>query len=181
MRDRANTLFVITGGPGSGKTTLVNALANAGLDTREEVGRRIIKDQVAVSGPAVPWRDPMLYADLMLSWEMRSYRQAAEQGGPIYFDRGIPDILGYLRLLDRPIPDHMRRAAALFRYSDTVFVCPPWRRIYRPDDERTQDFETARRTHAAMVDIYTSLGYSLVTIPPRPVGDRVTFVRKRAV
>ncbi|MGP1395668.1 MAG: AAA family ATPase [Inquilinaceae bacterium] len=180
MRDCANTLFVITGGPGSGKTTLINALAGAGLATREEVGRRIIKDQVAVSGPAVPWRDPMLYADLMLSWEMRSWREAAERDGPIYFDRGIPDILGYLRLLDRPIPDHMRRAAALFRYGDPVFVCLPWRRIYTQDDERKQNFETAQRTHAAMVDIYTTLGYSLVTIPPGPVGDRLMFVRERA-
>lgn len=180
MRDPANSLIVITGGPGFGKTTLIDALAGAGLATREEVGRRIIKDQVAVSGPAVPWRDPMLYADLMLSWEMRSYREAAERAGPTYFDRGIPDIVGYLRLLDRPVPDHMARAARLFRYSGTVFVCPPWREIYRQDAERKQSFETAERTHAAMVDTYTDLGYGLLTVPPGPVGDRMTFVRERA-
>ena len=58
---------VITGGPGSGKTSLIDALARAGHAHTVEAGRAIIQDQRAIDGPALPWRDPLAFAELMLS------------------------------------------------------------------------------------------------------------------
>lgn len=69
-------LYVITGGPGSGKSTLVEALAASGIPSMPEAGRAIIQDQVAIGGDALPWSDRHAFAELMLSWEMRSYRAA---------------------------------------------------------------------------------------------------------
>src|ERR1700733_13787319 len=97
-------LFVITGGPGSGKSTLVSALAEHGICTVPEAGRAIIRDQVAIGGEALPWSDRRAFAELMLSWEIRSYRVALSLSGPVMFDRGVPDVLGYLRLSNLPIP-----------------------------------------------------------------------------
>jgi predicted ATPase len=37
-------LFVITGGPGSGKTALIDALASHGISTMPEAGRARIRD-----------------------------------------------------------------------------------------------------------------------------------------
>ena len=56
MAVHAAHLFVITGGPGSGKTTLIDALARAGFARTVEAGRAIIQDQQAIDGPAL--RDP---------------------------------------------------------------------------------------------------------------------------
>jgi predicted ATPase len=58
--------FVVTGGPGSGKTTLIDALAQAGCARSIEAGRGVIQDQMAVGGPALPWRDPKAFAELMV-------------------------------------------------------------------------------------------------------------------
>src|SRR6476646_4988836 len=58
--------FVITGGPGSGKTALIEALRSRGYACSNEAGRVIIQDQVAIDGRALPWRDPLLFAELML-------------------------------------------------------------------------------------------------------------------
>jgi predicted ATPase len=41
---RAAHLFVITGGPGSGKSTLIDALERAGFARSIEAGRAIIQD-----------------------------------------------------------------------------------------------------------------------------------------
>jgi len=112
--------FVVTGGPGSGKTTLIDALAQAGCARSIEAGRGVIQDQMAVGGPALAWRDPKAFAELMLCWEMRSYHLAQEQAGPIFFDRGVPDVIGYLRMLGLPVPQHMEEAAAIFRYQRRV-------------------------------------------------------------
>ena len=43
-------LFIITGGPGSGKGALVDALSQEGIYTMPEAGRVIIQDQVAIGG-----------------------------------------------------------------------------------------------------------------------------------
>ena len=50
MTDEAATdrLVVITGGPGAGKTTLIEALAVRGHAVRPEAGRAIIRDQQAI-------------------------------------------------------------------------------------------------------------------------------------
>ena len=170
---------VVTGGPGSGKTSLLEALGSRGYSCSIEAGRAIIQDQVSIGGRALPWQDRSLFAELMLSWEMRSYRIGQETTGPVFFDRGIPDVLGYIRLIGVPVPDHIRNAAQKFRYSSIVFITPPWPEIFNQDHERKQDFDEAIRTYEAMVATYTDLNYHLVEIPFAPVEDRVNFIVDR--
>ncbi|NNG04988.1 MAG: AAA family ATPase [Inquilinus sp.] len=181
MPDPHSPLFVLTGGPGSGKSTVVYALASSGYRTREEVGRRIIQEQMRVSGPAVPWHDPDLYAEIMLSWEMRSFHELSDATGPVFLDRGVPDVLGYLRLIGRPVPDHLAEAAAALTYNRRVFVFPPWPEIYGRDTERKQDFTEAVRTHDSMVETYGGLGYELLNVPTGPVAGRVRFILDAAL
>jgi len=169
-------LFVVTGGPGAGKTTLIDALAQAGCARSIEAGRGVIQDQVAIDGPALPWRNPQAFAELMLCWEMRSYHLAQEQAGPVIFDRGVPDVIGYLRMLGLPVPRHMEEAAATFRYHRRVFIAPPWPEIFRQDSERKQSLDEAVRTYEAMVEVYGTYGYELVEIPRSSVEQRVRFV-----
>jgi len=168
--------YIVTGGPGSGKTSLLEALRSRGYSCSVEAGRGIIQDQVSIAGRALPWEDRPLFAELMLSWEMRSYRIAEASNGPVFFDRGVPDVLGYLRLIGVPVPEHIRKATQEFRYNSTVFITPPWREIFRQDHERKQDFNEAIRTYEAMVVTYTELDYRLVEIPSAPIEARVDFI-----
>lgn len=167
---------VVTGGPGSGKTSLITALAAAGLQTMPEAGRAIIQDQVAIGGTALPWDDRAAFAELMLAWDLRSYREAGDRHGPVLFDRGIPDVLGYLELCGLPVPEPVRRAAFLYRYRRQAFIAPPWPAIYAGDAERKQGLEEAQATHAAMRRVYGGLGYDLVDLPQVSVAERVAFV-----
>jgi predicted ATPase len=167
---------VVTGGPGSGKSTLIEALGRKGFAHSVEAGRAIIQDQTAIDGPALPGRDPLAFAELMLSWELRSYRAAQASSGHVFFDRGVPDMVGYFRLLGRPAPSHVARAAERFRYNRRVFLAPPWAEIFTRDAERKQTFEEAGRTCEAMVAGYSSCGYELVVLPLASVGERVRFV-----
>jgi predicted ATPase len=168
--------FVLTGGPGSGKSTLLAALAERGIRTMPESGRAIIQDQVAIGGDALPWGDRGAFAELMLSWEMRSYREALVADGPVVFDRGVPDVVGYLRLCGLAVPAHVERAARTFRYHRRVFFAPPWAEIFGKDAERKQSFEEAQATYTALVGTYTGLGYELIALPLVPVEERADFV-----
>ena len=168
--------FILTGGPGSGKSTLIAALAARGIRTMPESGRAIIQDQVAISGNALPWGDRGAFAELMLSWEMRSYREALMGDGPVVFDRGVPDVLGYLRLCGLAVPAHIERAAQVFRYHRRVFIAPPWAEIFGKDAERKQSFEEAQATYAALADTYMRLKYELIALPLASVEERADFV-----
>jgi len=169
-------LYVITGGPGSGKSTLIEALAEHGICTMPESGRAIIQDQVAVGGKALPWSDRRAFAELMLGWEIRSYRAALRLSGPVIFDRGVPDVLGYLRLCGLSVPSHVDRAAQIFRYHRRVFIAPPWLEIYASDAERKQSFEEAQATYEVLTETYSALGYNLVPLPLDSIQERVRFV-----
>jgi predicted ATPase len=46
----AGHLYVLIGGPGSGKSSLIKALAAEGLPHMPEAGRATIQDQVAIGG-----------------------------------------------------------------------------------------------------------------------------------
>lgn len=176
VNNTAENFFVITGGPGSGKSSLIEALGKRGYACSVEAGRGVIQDQMAIAGPALPWEDRAQFAELMLVWEMRSYRIAQKSVGPVFFDRGIPDVLGYLRLSNLPIPAHMQQAVEIFRYHRRVFIAPPWQEIFQNDSERKQDFDEAARTYEAMIQSYAAHGYELVEIPRVSVEDRADFV-----
>lgn len=171
-----DSFFVLTGGPGSGKSSLVTALADAGHAHSPEAGRAIIQAQVAIGGQALPWVDPLAFAELMLSWDIRSHDAARSETGPIFFDRGVPDVLGYLHLQKLTVPVHMENAAARYRYNRRVFIAPPWEEIFSQDSERKQDFAEAVRTFESMAATYTRLGYELIELPRAPLEERVSFV-----
>lgn len=168
--------IIISGGPGSGKSTLIDALEQQGFSRSVEAGRAIIQQQVKIGGTALPWADRASFAELMLSWEMRSYDLAQETEGPVFFDRGVPDVIGYLTLCGLPVPQHMRQAANTIRYNRTVFLAPPWEDIFGQDSERKQDFDEAVRTFRAMEQTYQGLGYEIALLPKSTVQERVNFI-----
>ncbi|MCM3921819.1 AAA family ATPase [Frankia sp. AiPs1] len=167
---------IITGGPGAGKSTLVDELQRRGFPGIPEAGRAILQDQIVIGGRARHEMDSLLFAEIMLSWDMRSHHEATRQAGTVFCDRGIPDVVGYFLLLGRPIPAHVTAAAEKFRYHRRVFLAPPWPAIYTHDRERSQNFGEAVRTHDAMAEAYTRHGYQLISLPRTDPESRAAFI-----
>jgi predicted ATPase len=165
---------VITGGPGSGKTSVIAALD--GIHRMPEAGRAIIQEELAAGGSALPWKDPLAFAEKMLERDMAAWEAARQVEGPVIFDRGIPDVMGYLQWSGLPITAHLARAAAERRYNRRVFVAPTWPEIFTQDTERKQTLAEAQATCQVMRKVYTGLGYELVELPLVSVAERAAFV-----
>jgi predicted ATPase len=180
MPERHN-FFVITGGPGAGKTAIVERLAARGFPTVAESGRAILRQQVAIGGSSTHWQNAEAYRDLMLQRGMDDYeRMTSETDGPVFFDRGVTELVGYCRLIGVAVPDHVRRAAELYRYNRLVFLAPPWPEIYANDDLRKQDADEAMRSSRLAGEVYAEFGYDVVDVPRAPIAERAAFVLARA-
>jgi predicted ATPase len=169
--------FVLTGAFGSGKSTLLEHLKLRGLRGIVEPARPILAEQRSVQGNGLPEKDPRLFVELMFSRMLDTYQQNDGSPGPILFDRGIPDILGYAALFgfDFPPGEH---AARLYRYNRRVFMAPAWEEIYCTDNERRLPFSRARDFGDNLRHIYERLGYSPIDLPLVSVEERAEFIRQ---
>lgn len=177
----SNNFHIISGGPGSGKSALLTALKDLGYKTMPEAGRAIIQDQVIIGGSALPWADRLAFAELMLGWELRSYHEAGDIIRPVFFDRGMPDVVGYLRVCGLDVPAHILTAAERFRYNKRVFMAPPWREIFHEDKERKQSWAEAVATFEAMVKTYEALDYEITLLPLTSIEERTAFVTRHSM
>jgi predicted ATPase len=79
-------------------------------------------------------------------------------GEAVVLDRGIPDMLAYVRLflLDET---SYANAAKEFQYNPTVFYLPAWEEIYTNDVERKMSFDQAKAFGEMARSIYEKFGY----------------------
>lgn len=174
-------LFIITGGPGSGKTTVLKELERSGHPFMPEAAREIIREQVACGGEALPWADRERYTGLMLERSIQSFLQYAATKQLTFADRGIPDTLCYARLIGLTNEEAIRAACERYRYAQQVFLAPPWKEIYETDAERKQNFDEAVRTYEMMSSVYSECGYQVIELPRATPRERAEFMLGRVM
>ena len=78
-------LISVSGGPGAGKTTTLDALAARGFAVVPEVARAVIAERLAAG--LSPRPDPLTFASAILERDMAQYEAADRLVGPVFFDR----------------------------------------------------------------------------------------------
>lgn len=173
--DKPN-FFLLTGGPGVGKTTLIEELRRRGERVVEETHRRLIREEVARGGSALPWLDQAAYLAKAARQDIAIFETMAEVTGRVFFDRGVLDSLPP----ESEPPTWLAEAMRTRRYNRRVFIPPPWEAIYRQDAERKQTFEECLSTHEAITRLCRRWGYEPVEVPRAATAKRVDFILERA-
>ncbi|HLC50967.1 MAG TPA: AAA family ATPase [archaeon] len=150
--------IVLTGAPGCGKTSVVNALAKMGYYTIPEMARMIIEE-----GRCLPQNDFDGFEREIIRRQLEyESRLGAKRA---YLDRGVGDIPGYYMNAKMEIPDDIQRIADNHRY-DSIFLLELNPIIYKRDFVRRETFEEAQKLEGCLYRSYKMLQYDLLVVPP---------------
>lgn len=171
-------IILLIGGPGSGKTSLLEALESKGFVCYPEISREVTKKAQEEGIEQLFLEDPILFSKLLLQGRIEQYKQATEeQEEMVFIDRGIPDVLAYMDFKGDTSPKDFYEACELYKYHK-IFIFPPWEAIYQCDNERYETFEQAVAIHNYLVKTYEYYGYDLIEVPKDSVPKRVEYILK---
>ncbi len=172
---RQTNWYVVTGGPGSGKTTTVNLLKARGYKTTIEHARHYLDTQ-RLNGKTVGEvrKNQMEFQLGILDMQIEQER-ALSPDDLIFLDRAIPDALAYYHFLNLPEDEKLLEALRTIAYKKVFILdCLPLVRDYA----RTEDEAAQKKIHALLIEVYESLGFPIIQVPVFPPEQRVDFILK---
>jgi len=165
---------IISGCSSGGKSTLIGELGKRGYAVVDEPGRRIVKEELASGGSALPWVDRIAFARRVIAMSLADRAAAYWLDGWVFFDRGLIDAASALHhLTGEPA---LGTLGQVNRYHRRVFLTPPWPEIYRTDPERRHGLDMALTEYSRLLQTYPSLGYEVSILPKVGVEERADFV-----
>lgn len=180
MNPNKNKLIAISGCSGAGKSILLSELASTGYSTVPEVGRQIVKEQLGLNRPIVPWEQPKEFAELLIKKSIDAYQHARQmcdaKDNVIFFDRSFMDGISWYQESNDSDHDQYNHFMDELRFYPTVFMTPPWKEIFCQDQERKHTFEDAVNEYNRLMLFYPTYGYNIRLVPKCSVKERVTFV-----
>ena len=169
-------IIVITGGPGTGKTTIIDGLIEKGYMCFPEISREIITEARKQGIEQLFLEKPLLFSELLLEGRKKQFQKAEQHTDSILFlDRGIPDILAYMHYIGDSYPAFFDENCRQNKYTK-VFLLPPWQEIYQSDEERYENFEQAKLIYNHLKETYENYGYELIEVPQDHLENRILFI-----
>jgi predicted ATPase len=107
----------------------------------------------------------------------REYELHGDGEAPVLFDRGFPDVVGFLDVSGLPVPKAVDRACRTLRYHGPILRAQAWAAIYAQDAERIQDWEQAVASDEAVTAAWKRYGYAVTALPFVGVEERLAFLR----
>lgn len=169
-------LVLLIGGPGSGKTTIIEELSKKGYICYPEVSRQITLEAQKRGIDQLFLKEPLLFSEMLLEGRVKQFKDALnETENLVFLDRGIPDVLAYMHYIGDAYPAAFEDACKNHIYTK-VFILPPWEEIYLSDNERYESYEQARLIHNHLVETYQKYGYNLIDVPKADIENRIDFI-----
>jgi len=163
--------YIITGAPGTGKTTVINLLKNT-IPCMDEVSRKVIVDEQKNNRHGMPWGDINRFTDLVF----RHTNQELLRTDALICDRSLLDLEAYLTVENKVIPKYLSDFPYQETYHKIVFFAPTWFDIYCKDGQRLQEFEYCLKLEKSLLEHYKNKGFEIITLPKSSSLERTKFI-----
>jgi predicted ATPase len=164
--------IVLTGASGAGKTSVLCELKRRGYAVVREVARAVLQRP---GGMLLRQSDPDGFVAAIFEGELARFSATEMQEGLVFLDRGFGDVLS-MSTSNEVQRARMVEAVSILRYDGPIFQAPPWKSIYRQDDERIQSWHDAVASDAGVCAAWRKCGYELVDLPLGETVERADFV-----
>jgi predicted ATPase len=169
-------IIVIIGGPGTGKSSIIEGLVAKGYCCYPEISREVTLEAQKKGIEQLFLEDPLLFSQMLLDGRIKQFNNARNEAHQwVFIDRGIPDVVAYLDYIGDDYPSHFTDACKENVYTK-IFILPPWEEIYQIDSERYENFEQAKTIYKHLTKTYIDYGYDLIEVPKDSVDNRILFI-----
>ncbi|MBI2043560.1 AAA family ATPase [Candidatus Pacearchaeota archaeon] len=170
-------IFVISGGPGVGKTTIVNELGKLKYNIIPEAARVVAESDKRFIGKSIKEINRQIFQDEVLKHQIKLQDDFLLKNNDIGFsDRGFGDSLAYYKINRLKFPKKHFDYVRSFRYKG-IFILEPLR-FYKTDGLRVETKKEQQEIHDEISRAYENLGYYLIKIPQMPIEERIAFILK---
>lgn len=115
-------IIVIIGGPGTGKSTIIDGLKAKGFCCYPEISRQVTLEAKKQGIEQLFLENPLLFSELLLEGRIKQHKNAQNEAHEIVFiDRGIPDVLAYMHYIGDSYPTHFDLACRVFTQKSLFF------------------------------------------------------------
>jgi len=171
--------FIVTGAPGSGKTSIIRQLELDGFSVVEEAATDVIAAAHA-QGTDQPWTRQS-FVDVIARLQRDRQIRASYQPDDVQFhDRCVVCTAALAAYLGYPVSPvlagELERVHRDAIYEKRVFFIRNLGFV-TPTDARRITFEENVRFEKIHEDTYRDFGYELVYVEPRTISDRVNFIK----
>jgi len=173
--------IVLIGGPGTGKTSVINELTNRGCFCMPEISREVTLEAQKKGIDQLFLTEPLLFSKMLLEGRENQFLEASKSNNKIvFFDRGIPDVHAYMDYFKTEYPTTFFEKSNLYKYTK-IFHFSPWEDIHTTDNERYESFEETMEIDRFLIKSYTDLGYTIINVPFGSLKERTDFVMNSLV
>ena len=168
--------IVLIGGPGTGKSSIINELISRGFYCKQEISREVTLEAQKKGIDQLFLTDPLLFSNLLLEGREKQFLDTNNSKEEIiFFDRGIPDVHAYLEFYNTEYPAYFIEKSNAYLYTK-VFMLPPWKDIYTSDNERYENFNQATKIHHHLKKTYQNIGYKICNVPFGTIQERTNYI-----
>ncbi len=163
---------VITGAPCSGKTSVIEGLADRGHRVVYEVARAFIDSQLAKGAALSEIKTDILAFERQILIEKVRIEKKLPKPQIVFLDRAVPDSIAYFQIEGLDISEPLKYSQ-FARYRN-VFLFE--RLTFEKDPVRSENQALAVRIEGLLTKSYAMLGYEIIRVPVLTVAQRINFV-----